>query len=71
MMKTFIRKYKTWLIIIVLLIAGYSIWGPKKTTVAVPTEKDLVTVSSGEISSTLQVLGTTKLVTSQTLTFGA
>lgn len=47
------------------------IFGRKTTSIALPTEADTILLSTGSIKSTLQVLWTTNLVTTQTLTFGA
>ena len=70
-MKAFIRKYKKRLIGIAILLIAYALFWRSSTKVAVPTEADTVAVTRGDIKSTLQVLGSTNLVTSQKLTFGA
>lgn len=68
---SFIRNHKTRFIIIALLLIGYAFFWRKKTTTALPTEADTVAVQRWTIASTLQVIGSTNLVTSQKLTFGA
>ncbi len=63
--------HKKRVIIATIAIVAYLIFGSKKTDTVVHTEADTVVVTSGSIANTLQVLWTTNLVTSQTLTFWA